>query len=140
MELDADDALAAALWGLLDAALRYDAARGVSFSSYAVPRIDGEIAEMARTTRRRRTVQLVPDRVPTSPATVDLVCSDEVARTVRAAVGRLPDRQRAVVEAVDLGHQTQRALARRWGLTDGRVSQIRSQALRRLRRDMEHHR
>lgn len=58
--LDAEDLLAAGTVGLLDAIDRYDPARGVSFESYAIPRIRGAIIDsvraldpLSRTTRRR---------------------------------------------------------------------------------------
>lgn len=58
--LDAEDLLASGTVGLLDAIDRYDPERGVSFESYAIPRIRGAIIDsvraldpLSRTTRRR---------------------------------------------------------------------------------------
>jgi len=56
------------------------------------------------------------------------------ASRLRAAVRKLPRREAQVVERIDFGHETGRAIAGEWGLTESRISQIRTQALAHLRR------
>lgn len=65
-----------------------------------------------------------------------LALEGEVQR-LRAELDRLPDRERLVVELYDLKSWTLREIGEQLGVTESRVSQIRSRALSRLRDRMQ---
>lgn len=66
-----------------------------------------------------------------SPAAyADRVC---MQRRVLAQVGRLPQRQRMLIEQHYLGHRPFVEIAEDFGVTKGRVSQLHGQALKQLR-------
>lgn len=55
----------------------------------------------------------------------------------RQLLGHLPERQRELITRLYLDGESGREVAADWGVTESRVCQIRGQALRRLRRQLE---
>jgi RNA polymerase sigma factor for flagellar operon FliA len=70
---------------------------------------------------------------PNAPAPTDEMGRREEIRILRDAIGRLPQKERTVMALYYYEELNQRQIAEVMHLTESRVSQIRSQALRRLR-------
>lgn len=94
---DREDLLAAAHLGLCWAAQRYDPARGVRFSTFAVPVIRGTILSQLRAMpplgvvgARGRRIRPVPLETATKLAGPDLVAVQEGAVAARELLDRLP--------------------------------------------------
>jgi RNA polymerase sigma factor for flagellar operon FliA len=198
---DRDELIAAGTLGLVEAARRFDPARGVPFERWAVLRIRGAVVDAVRaldfaprslrsTARDRNTVCEVLEgelgRTPTSaeiadrmgislpelvalegrlhrstvlsldaPAadTDDTTLASIVVHTdgdpleelerrerdnyVHDAIDLLPERMRAVVVGYFLEGQTSAELAEQLGVTESRVSQLRSEALAMMRGGLE---
>jgi RNA polymerase sigma factor for flagellar operon FliA len=143
--LDLSDLESAGTLGLLDAARRFDPARGVRFSTLAAHRIVGamrdEIRDGGTFTRAElpaaRAGALVRHLVPLEAATiaaVDPEVTDVIAaRRLRAAVRRLPLRLAKVIVWRYWHGLSQPAIGARLGVTHGRVSHLEREALARLR-------
>jgi RNA polymerase sigma factor for flagellar operon FliA len=58
---------------------------------------------------------------------------DQMASAVRALLPQLPEREREVIEGHYFGRQEFQAIAARFGVSKGRVSQLHARALQRLR-------
>lgn len=140
-----DDLVQAGRIGLLNAARRYDAARGVPFAAYAVPTVVGEM----RHHLRDRTSLLAGTRTaPVPPRTVefeDAAAADAAPPAAafdlveqRAALlpqlARLPliEQQVLVLRFVD--GLSQDAAASVLGVSQAHVSRVQARALARLRR------
>ena len=198
--VDREELARAGALGLVEAAQRYDEARGVPFERFAAQRIRGAILDAVRSadwaprsvrnsarTLERTSHALATDlgRAPTAeelaeamdltPAQlrriqdrvyrsvvlaldhtvsdaddedlslVDVLTGDDAAdpcetlesRELRAflrdAVGHLPERHRLVIIGYFLENRTSQDLARFLGVTESRISQIRTEALAMLR-------
>lgn len=68
---------------------------------------------------------------------VERIDSQEAGANVREALGCLTDQEREVVWCVYGEEQSQADLARRLGITPGRVSQIKKSGLKKLRQQMQ---
>lgn len=75
-------------------------------------------------------VELVPD---TAPSPGDALEMQELRAALREAIKQLPERQRLVIIGYFLEGRTSGELARFLGVTESRVSQLRSEAVARLR-------
>jgi RNA polymerase sigma factor FliA len=73
----------------------------------------------------------------TAPEPGDALEDRELVGHLRAAVRQLPDRQRVVIVGYFMDGRTSQELAGRLGVTESRVSQLRSQALAMLRGAIE---
>jgi RNA polymerase sigma factor FliA len=202
--VDREELARAGALGLVEAARRYDEARGVPFERFAAQRIRGAILDSVRAADwAPRSVRLLArrleateqhlaselGRVPNLPEMADAlgVDMDELARLrdrlfrsvvlaldhetsddsdedltlvdvlsdtsavepseelesrelhtyLRDAVKLLPERQRFVIVGYFLEGRTSQELARFLGVTESRVSQLRSEALRNLRLGIE---
>jgi len=202
--VDRDDLARAGALGLVEAARRYDASRGVPFDRFAAQRIRGAILDAVRAAdwapRSVRTLarkleaveqRLATElgRVPNSMemaqalgmtrqelsrlqdrmfrsvvlalehevndgsdedlTLVDVLCdrssvdpleeleSRELHAYLRDAVGLLPERHRLVIVGYFLEGRTSLDLARFLGVTESRVSQLRSEALAMLKEGIE---
>ena len=113
-----EDLLQAGMVGLLDAARRYDASHGAAFSTYAEVRVRGAMLDELRR----------GDWVPRSVHRR----AREVAEAIRA-IEELPERERQVLALYYDEDLNLREIGAVLGVTESRVSQIRSQALLRLR-------
>jgi RNA polymerase sigma factor for flagellar operon FliA len=80
---------------------------------------------------------LTPAGVAALPSTPDgpesLFLQQEQAEELRAAIATLPERLRIVIERYFFEHQKMAPIAAELGVTESRVSQLRSEALLRLR-------
>lgn len=149
--MELDDLIGDGMVGLLDAARRYDAARGWRFATFAGHRIFGAILDglrrqdpLARTHRAERRAsgvdtldeQLTAEHVArrgTWGVDMDQVIDHRQRRAwVEHWLAALPRREAFVVRA-RLAGETQAAIARRLGVTAGRVSQLERRAIVRLR-------
>lgn len=202
--VDRDDLARAGALGLVEAARRYDAERGVPFDRFAAQRIRGAILDAVRAAdwaprsvrtlarrleaaEQRLATQLgrVPGRAEMAEALgmtrkeldrlqdrlfrsvvlalehqvndesdedltlVDVLCDNtavqpleeletrELHAYLRDAVELLPERQRLVVVGYFLEGRTSLELARFLGVTESRISQLRSEALAMLREGIE---
>jgi RNA polymerase sigma factor FliA len=70
-------------------------------------------------------------------AVEDRLTREAEVRRLRRELGALPERERLVIELYDIGSLTLRQIAVRLGVTESRVSQIRTRALGRLRARMQ---
>lgn len=163
--LELAELVAEGVTGLLRAAATFDTSRGAAFATYAICWIRQRVAAAWRD--QDQVVRLprhVRDRTPLVLASLDAplgFCDDgepetlaallqagteapedaaaraEAIERLRAALQRLPERQRIVLEMrfglVDGEPRTHREVARRFGLSSQRACQIEAQALRRLR-------
>lgn len=80
-------------------------------------------------------IELIADRTAGDPA--ELAENDELHRYLRAAVKHLPERHRLVIIGYFLEGRSSEDLARFLGVTESRVSQVRSEALEMLREGIE---
>jgi RNA polymerase sigma-B factor len=100
-----EDLLQVATIGLINAVDRFDPARGVAFSTYAVPTISGEIKRYFRdrtwSVRPPRALQELALRVD---ATVVDLTEDGRAPTVSEIAGKLDEPAEAVLEALHAHH------------------------------------
>jgi RNA polymerase sigma factor FliA len=194
--VEREDLYGAGVVGLIDAAERFDAARGIAFTTFAEMRVRGAILDnlraldwASRSTRRRaRNVQAVyarieqdkgrsateeevaddmkisitelrealqdirgltmsnlDDRDEESGLSVsDLIAdggasaldhleSSEYKQLLAAAIGRLPERERQVIALYYVEELTMKEIGEVLGVTESRVSQLRTQAIIRLR-------
>ncbi len=100
-----EDLLQVAMIGLINAVDRFDPARGVAFSTYAVPTISGEIKRYFRdrtwSVRPPRALQELALRVD---AAVAELTEDNRAPTVADLADRLDEPQERVLEALHAHH------------------------------------
>lgn len=145
--LDLDDLISAGTIGLLEAATRFDADRGVPFGAYCRRRIHGSMIVALRQTGLSRAEWLrlkagavvrtfVPlDTAYNQPSAInlqrDLETTDAIEK-IRTALRQLPTRERLVIRMLVAEH-SQRAIAPVLGVTPGRISQIQMRAQQRLR-------
>jgi len=194
--VERDDLYGAGVVGLIDAVERYDAARGIAFTTFAEKRVRGAILDnlrsldwASRSTRRRgRAVKLafsaleqelgrtatdaeVAERLKLPVSEVreilqdlhglsvanlderneltglrvgDLISDDRIShfesfengedkKRLAAAIDQLPKRERQVIALYYLEELTMKEIGEVLDVTESRVSQIRSQAISRLR-------
>jgi RNA polymerase sigma factor FliA len=140
-----DDIISAAYLGLLDAAARYDAGRGVPFEGFAHRRIVGAIRDylrgqdfVGRRTRSRINAgelsepSMIPIRTRSEVASGEgvVVSSDpeqETGAEASMAVDTLCPRHREFVALYTYHGYTLREIGLKWGVTESRVSQIKAE-------------
>lgn len=144
----ADDAESAALYGVAEAAAAYDPARGIPFRVFARPRVRGAILDdlrRASVAGYRRGRHGPPPEVESigrrhaalaDPGPGPAVLAAR-ADLVAALLGRLPDRERAVVVALygldGAGQRTLHEAGRVLGCSHTVVHKFHERALARLR-------
>lgn len=197
--VERDDLYGAGVIGLIDAVERFDASRGVAFTTFAELRVRGAILDnlrsldwASRTTRRRaREIQTVSAQLEqennrhateaevaaqmkisvaelretqqelrglritnlddrdeeTGLSIADLVSDaslsplenieeSEHRRLLARAVDKLPERERQVIALYYLEELTMKEIGEVLGVTESRVSQLRTQAVTRLRANL----
>lgn len=141
------EALTVALGGLWRTAIRHHALPPDQFRTLAARRAAGSIIDHYRESdwRGRTGYQAVPHAIryeynsrrdPYEPT--DVVEAAELSALFRRAVARLSESERSVVQSRYLSDSpvVGAALAQRMGITEGRVSQLASAAVARLRREL----
>jgi len=131
VHLDIDELVAIGSVGLVESAARFDASRGIAFSTFAYPRIRGAIIDGIAQLRKTRERAADPLELITEPmADVDRA---RALRKVREEVLRLPPRDRYLVarrywssaKLVDIGREL--------GVSKSRATRLHVAALVRLR-------
>lgn len=134
--VEADDVIGAGKVGLMQAAARYEEGAGVTFPTFAAPRIRGAMRDYLRLRwgrkgrRRREEVSLANKRVR---AHLYQGSGEEDALTrvdAERMLARLEGREREVVEGYFLLGRPLGDIARDLGVTISRASQIKRTALR----------
>lgn len=139
-----DDLVQAGRIGLIHAARRYDAARGVPFAAYAAQTVLGEMRHHLRDRTSQlsgtrgalaapRTVELSDvDTTDAGPATAYEQVEQRVALLPHLELLPAEERQVLVLRFVD--NLTQDAVATALGVSQSHVSRVQARALARLRR------
>jgi RNA polymerase sigma factor for flagellar operon FliA len=149
-----DDLVGAGTIGLIQAADRFDPARGLKFKTYAQRRIQGAMLDFLRDedplsrTERRRIRESATALSATGCGTAVTVSLDQIplrrlaapaqpAFTIHSEVGEArrclsPRENRVIAMLYDLGWQS-REVAANLGVNESRVSQIKQRALSKLR-------
>jgi RNA polymerase sigma factor (sigma-70 family) len=150
-----DDIVQAARLGLVEAALRWNPARGISFGGFAYRRIRGAIQDELRRQASVSTHTVVKDGKARNrqQAKIDQLsaleddlgfdvaiptpCYDQaiLLAQVDRHVERLEPRARLAIRA-SLAGITHRVIAAAFRLTDSRISQLHTAGVRQLRRDL----
>jgi RNA polymerase sigma factor for flagellar operon FliA len=152
---DHDDLYAVGYLGLLDAAKRFDPAKGVKFITFAAPRVRGAIIdEMRRMNhyhhRRELRMEYIEalrdedDRLLLEPADPDLNPLDKAIlkdqrRELMKNIANLSEMERQVIFMYYYGNFDMKGIAKVLNRTESRVSQIHSKAIKRLRNRMARH-
>lgn len=138
-----DDLVQAGRLGLLHAARRYDAARGVPFAAYAVPTVLGEMRHHLRDRSRvlrgprgadQPVVEELAEGVVGDPAPAEAYEQVELRLVLLPQLDLLPGPESAVIRLRFLDGLTQDAVAERLGVSQAQVSRLQARALARLRR------
>jgi RNA polymerase sigma factor for flagellar operon FliA len=153
--VDPRDLRQEACLGLLDAALRYDAAKGVPFQAFARRRISGAVLDGLRredhlSRHMRDQINAEGTEVPppiqlTDPDKIvgrhawpeDYAAEAERDRLVADAIDMLPERLQVVLRAHYYDGKFMREIGAELGLSDGRVSHLHCRALNLLREYFE---
>lgn len=163
--MDTSDLVSCGVLGLAEAWERFDPERGVAFEAYAVPRVKGAIIDAIRATdwvpRKARqkarqtgesplllvsmdesrgggddgrpTADLIPDGEPLPGDELEAI---EGRRELMAAMNRLPERERMIVTLHYFQGVQLAQIAKSLGVTESRVSQLHTRALKLLRDEM----
>jgi len=165
--VDTDDLVSSGVLGLAEAFDRYDPQRGVAFEAYAIPRVKGAIIDairaadwVPRKARQRSRMTGEPVAVLVSidesrssdegdQTTADRIADDhlpepgaemlaaENRRELVGALNRLPERERMIVTLHYFERVALQDIARALNVTESRVSQLHTRALRMLRAAIE---
>jgi RNA polymerase sigma factor FliA len=164
--VDTSDLVSCGVLGLAEAWERFDESRGVAFEAFAVPRVRGSIIDairaadwVPRKARQRARVtgepvaylgsldevsagdgdqsmadRLVDDEAPQPGAAL---LQTENKAEVLAALDRLPEREKMIVTRYYFEGAQLQQVARSLGVTESRVSQLHTRALKMLRAALE---
>lgn len=129
--------------GLIEAAENYDYRTNVAFSLYAMHRIRGRMLNFVEKESRQAAVCLdeaagnepsLKDSLPdTDPAVADQAERSELMERVRAALNRLPMRERAVLQSVYLDSAAVSEVAAEMELSASYIYRLQKSGLRRIR-------
>jgi RNA polymerase sigma factor for flagellar operon FliA len=164
--VDTDDLVSSGVLGLAEAWDRFDPKRGVAFEAFAIPRVKGAIVDSIRASdwvprkareKARRTgeplLQLVSidegqgssegdssvsERIADdgSPGPGDDLLAAEGRRELMGSLNRLPEREKMIVTLHYFQGVQLAEIARSLGVTESRVSQLHTRALRMMRDQM----
>lgn len=165
--VDADDLVSCGVLGLAEAWERFDPDRGVAFEAFAIPRIKGAVIDAIRAAdwvprKARQRARLTGEPVAIlvsmdSERTTDDGEHSSAARIVDegaeepgagllvaensreliGALNRLPDRERTIISLHYFERVALQDIAKSFGVTESRVSQLHTRALRMLRAALE---
>lgn len=145
-----DDLYSAGVAGLLDAAGRWDESKGVKFATFAQHRIKGEMLDSLRRENGR-----APDQAPARMESLLRAEGEEAAldpaprpdrlaglaglrALLEDAKASLSERHRTILTLAYGGEElSQREISERLGLSQGRISQLRKEALELVRQSLE---
>ncbi|SHK59741.1 RNA polymerase sporulation-specific sigma factor [Selenomonas ruminantium] len=130
--------------GLIEAVERYDPARGVAFSLFAVHRIRGRMLDFLQREGRSDSpcmdvwledggVSLKENLMDASPTVAEQAETHELVGRLRTAMARLPVKEKAVLENVFLGSRDVAAVAEDMELSPGHVYRLQKNGIRRIR-------
>jgi RNA polymerase sigma factor for flagellar operon FliA len=161
--VDTDDLVSSGVLGLAEAWDRFDHERGVAFEAFAIPRVKGAIVDSIRASdwvprkareKARRTgeslLQLVSiddgqssgegdssvtERISDEgiPAPGEELLAAEGRRELMGSLNRLPEREKMIVTLHYFQGVQLAEIARSLGVTESRVSQLHTRALRMMR-------
>lgn len=154
-----DELISAGTIGLIKAARRFDSERGLRFGTYARHRIRGEMLDylrsldpLSRGERKARRHNAASPEFLGGPTWVslDMVLTeiskirsseepqvDSISRRqITAARHVLSDRENRIIDLSFYAGWKNREIAQRMGVTEGRVSQIRANAISKLRANL----
>jgi RNA polymerase sigma factor for flagellar operon FliA len=164
--VDTSDLVSCGVLGLAEAWERFDDSRGVVFEAFAVPRVRGAIIDAIRAadwvprkarqkarltgepvaalvsldgTSSRESDQTIADRLVDDEAPqpgAALLAIENKAELI-AAMDRLPDREKMIVTQYYFEGVQLQQVARSLGVTESRVSQLHTRALKMLRAALE---
>ena len=137
------DAVQEGTIGLIEAVERYDPARGVAFSLYAVHRVRGRILDFLRHEGRvdlpcleeqTGTAETAKDLlVDACPSVAELAEHHTLVGVLGAAMERLPARERLVLEGVTIGGARAQTMAESLGVTPAQIYRLQQNGIRRVR-------
>ena len=165
--VDPADLVSCGVLGLAEAWDRFDPERGVAFEAFAIPRIKGAVIDairaadwVPRKARQRSrltgepvallvsmdserstddgdhsTADRIVDEAAVEPGADLLVAENR--RELVGALNRLPDRERTIVTLHYFERVALQDIAKSFGVTESRVSQLHTRALRMLRAALE---
>ena len=115
--------------GLIEAVEHYDPRRGVAFSLFAVHRIRGRMCDFLKKEHE--------SDVACMDASLDgeteQAESDELAGRLQTAMGRLPEKERAVLTGVYLESQPVEAVAEALSVSKSHIYRLQKSGIRRVR-------
>jgi RNA polymerase sigma factor FliA len=164
--VDTDDLISSGVLGLAEAWDRYDPERGVAFEAFAIPRVKGAVVDCIRAAdwvprKARQRARLTGEPVAAlvsidesrSSEDGDRTTADTIAdrepqpgmellaaegrRELVSSLNRLPERERMIVTLHYFERVALQDIARALGVTESRVSQLHTRALRMLRQAIE---
>ena len=137
------DAVQEGTIGLIEAVERYDPARGVAFSLYAVHRVRGRILDFLRREGRVDLPCLEAETeayetakellVDERPSVAELAEHHALVGVLGAAMERLPVRERLVLEGVTIGGARAQTMAESLGVTPAQIYRLQKNGIRRIR-------
>ncbi len=147
---DYDDLYSVGYLGLMDAAKKYDPSRGVKFSTFAVPRIRGaitdEIRRLNKASRGKNPPKMesiegnrnendkpIAELADRGLSPLDKTILKDQRLELMKTIARLTEMERQVIYLYYYKGYNMRKIADMIGRTEGRVSQVHSQAIKRLR-------
>ena len=125
--------------GLIESVESFDHARGVAFSLYAVHRIRGRMLDFLR-----RQGRALPSRgsdyfeqaeqlSDVGPSVAELAESHELFAHLHAALERLPQNERTVLESIYIDSMEAKTVAGRLKLSVSHIYRLQKQGIRRIR-------
>lgn len=135
-----DDLRSAGYLGLLHAAERFDASRGVLFSTYARYRVRGAMRDLVKKQRRAAMrepfLEDVAEQAVAETLTQGILKKQRRRQLARAASGLTP-RERDVIHLVFVAGETGAQIAELLGINPSRVSELKHRGLRRMRSELD---
>lgn len=133
--IEPDDALQVARLAVMRSLDTWQPERA-RFWTWTHQKVRSDLWELTRTDRRRTKSAISvanSDTVARELAPMADIDAGFTAEALSRALGALPDRERQIVELCDLEQHSQAEVAKFFGICEARVSQLRANALKRLR-------